>query len=222
MNFLSFWGAVLFFCFSGSASAQFVRPSFHNETLFTALLRMEAGVGRDTEMGFNAYVDIDEYGRITGYEIISHNHEAFAAAFENHVEEMIWSPPIQEGQPVAGRVSYEHVWPPQSMRGSGRPVGSSSDTECQYIESLGGFSCTLEEVEVAVANRKGWEKLPRDLFKMPQLTVLVIRDNAFSQVPKGMEKLSQLLFLDISGNPLPEEELTKLRELLPGCIIRMD
>ena len=61
-------------------------------------------------------------------------------------------------------------------------------------------------------------ELPRGLEKLTQLKTLFIPRNQLTEVPKGLEKLTQLTYLNIINNPdLTRAQLDELKKALPKC-----
>ncbi len=61
-------------------------------------------------------------------------------------------------------------------------------------------------------------ELPRGLEKLTQLKTLFIPRNQLTELPKGLEKLTQLTYLNIINNPdLTRAQLDELKKALPKC-----
>ena len=59
----------------------------------------------------------------------------------------------------------------------------------------------------------------KGLEKLTQLTFLDLYDNKLTDV-KGLEKLTQLTYLDLSNNPdLTKAQINQLKKTLPKCLI---
>ena len=63
------------------------------------------------------------------------------------------------------------------------------------------------------------EHIPENISKLQNLNWLGLARNQIKQLPENLSKLPKLEWLDISANPLPSEEVEKLRSLLPGVEI---
>ena len=54
---------------------------------------------------------------------------------------------------------------------------------------------------------------------MQNLRVLWLHDNNISEMPEEIKELKKLEGMTVRGNPLGEEGVNKLKELLPNCKI---
>lgn len=91
-----------------------------------------------------------------------------------------------------------------------------ADNELEKIPS-GLFSCrALIELNLS---GNSLVKIPNSLGKLKKLEVLDLSNNPLTKIPKGVVKLKQLQTLIISGTDIPEEDLAKLRQLLPNTTI---
>ena len=62
----------------------------------------------------------------------------------------------------------------------------------------------------------------KGLVKLTQLTKLYLHDNKLTDV-KGLEKLTKLEVLALSGNPdLTKAQIDELQKALPNCTIHSD
>jgi tetratricopeptide (TPR) repeat protein len=61
--------------------------------------------------------------------------------------------------------------------------------------------------------------LPPELWDMEQLTHLILPSNLFTSLPTGITKLKNLKELNLYDNPIPADELERLREQLPNCLV---
>jgi outer membrane protein assembly factor BamB len=63
-------------------------------------------------------------------------------------------------------------------------------------------------------------EIPKELEKLTQLRRLFLNDNNLTEVPKGLEKLTQLTYLDLEYNPnLTKAQIAELQKALPKCKI---
>lgn len=62
--------------------------------------------------------------------------------------------------------------------------------------------------------------LTRGVSFVTSLTWLDLSDNNFTELPQEMVALQELKMLDLRGNPLPQEEVDKIRKLLPKADVK--
>ena len=76
----------------------------------------------------------------------------------------------------------------------------------------------LEKVTSLYLNQKNLTEVPKEVEKLTQLTKLKLGYNQLTGIPKGLEKLTQLWLVSLSGNQLTDveglEKLTQLQWLL--------
>ncbi|MCB0531778.1 MAG: leucine-rich repeat domain-containing protein [Saprospiraceae bacterium] len=62
--------------------------------------------------------------------------------------------------------------------------------------------------------------LPEQIGELKNLTTLVLWYNQLTSLPVQISELKNLTTLGLQGNPIPEPEKEKIRQLLPNCEIR--
>ncbi len=78
----------------------------------------------------------------------------------------------------------------------------------------------LPELEVLIIENNPLESIPFTIYKAQKLRILSLRGNKISRLPDSISQLEHLSILDLSGNPVSQQEIEKLKILLPGCEIR--
>jgi hypothetical protein len=68
----------------------------------------------------------------------------------------------------------------------------------------------------------GWEYYYRNRIVHKESSTVSRIDNRISALPKEMASLKKLKLLILCGNPIPAEEVTKLRKALPNTLIIFD
>jgi|GEM_PF-7000298 len=68
----------------------------------------------------------------------------------------------------------------------------------------------------------GWEYYYKNRIVHKEQSSVVRIDNKISELPKEMASLKKLKLLILCGNPIPPEEVTKLRKALPNTMIIFD
>lgn len=58
--------------------------------------------------------------------------------------------------------------------------------------------------------------LPDHIFHMTGLRELYLRNNSLQTIPDAISQLSKLEILDLQGNPLPPQEIERVKNLLPA------
>ncbi|KAF9499657.1 hypothetical protein BDN71DRAFT_1441820 [Pleurotus eryngii] len=100
----------------------------------------------------------------------------------------------------------------QMARVSTAPASTSSDMFSPFPErtsSLGNLGLPREEIQLFLS-RNQIQTLPRQLFQVEKLTVLIIRANSLTSIPPEISKLANLRELNIANNKiryLPSEIL---------------
>ena len=64
-------------------------------------------------------------------------------------------------------------------------------------------------------------ELPAAIGDLHQLTTLHLSRNNLTRLPDAMGRLQRLAKLSLTGNPLPDSEKDKIRNMLPGCHIEV-
>ncbi|XP_030927568.1 putative disease resistance protein RGA4 [Quercus lobata] len=112
-------------------------------------------------------------------------------------------------------------------------------SNCKYLRALNLSNLRLLVVPRSIGklkhlrylnlSRNGIKILPNSITKMLNLQTLILQDCAsLTELPKGIKKLVNLRFLDMTGcsyeltnMPLEIEHLTCLETILPGVVVRM-
>jgi Leucine-rich repeat (LRR) protein len=79
---------------------------------------------------------------------------------------------------------------------------------------------SLDNLEQLHIYNNNLESIPSDISKLINLKFLMIQDNQIETLPKEIGMMKGLLFIDLSGNPLKEGEVERLKSLLPICQIK--
>lgn len=90
------------------------------------------------------------------------------------------------------------------------------DHEWAEPPSVLGEIHTLETLWIASPSL---ERLPVEIVKLPRLKALMLWHSNVAEVPPELFEATHLRELRISGNPLPDGTIEKLKEALPGCAI---
>ena len=53
-----------------------------------------------------------------------------------------------------------------------------------------------------------------------KLRMISFRNNKITTIPETITELKELALLDLRGNPIEQEEIDKLKALLPDCQIK--
>lgn len=107
--------------------------------------------------------------------------------------------------------------PKQLFKLSALKFLSLSNTHTKYLSKH--FE-RLPDLEVLIVENNPIEALPFDIYKAQKLRLLSLRGNKISRIPDSISQLENLTLLDLRGNPISEEEVEKLRALLPGCEVK--
>lgn len=78
--------------------------------------------------------------------------------------------------------------------------------------------CTLPKLEVLEIDNNRLTSLPEKICKLTNLRSLSIVNNCLTNFPNEIGKFERLRSIDVRYNPIPRNELKKLRKMLPkGC-----
>ena len=81
----------------------------------------------------------------------------------------------------------------------------------------------LEKVGTLSLQRNQLTEVPKELEKLTELWALDLNDNKLTEVPKGLEKLTKLITLYLRDNhDLTKAQLDQLQKALPKCNIYSD
>ncbi len=78
----------------------------------------------------------------------------------------------------------------------------------------------LQKLEVFILENNPITKIPNEIYLAQKLRLLSLRNNKITTIPETISELPELALLDLRGNPISQEEIEKLRALLPGCEIK--
>ena len=73
----------------------------------------------------------------------------------------------------------------------------------------------LENLEELFLQRNALTTLPSEIERLKNLVYLDVQENQIISFPEEVQALESLKVLDFRGNPMEEEEIQKLKELLP-------
>lgn len=88
------------------------------------------------------------------------------------------------------------------------------------IESLDFKNDDLPNLSAINLSYNSFEIFPIELSKLPKLKRVLIWHCNIYEVPNNMERLNYIEHLSISGNPLSEEDVIKIKSALPDTITR--
>ena len=91
------------------------------------------------------------------------------------------------------------------------------DQEILFTQILSTFrfNAPTSSVQVLDLSKKNLSELPIDILKFTNLTTLYLNNNKINTLPREITQLNNLKLLDLTGNPMTQEELKRIRQLLP-------
>ena len=78
----------------------------------------------------------------------------------------------------------------------------------------------LPNLEVLIIENNHLSQLPFEIYKAQKLRLISLRSNNLTKLPDSISQLENLSLLDLRGNKFDQEEIEKLKILLPGCEIK--
>jgi Leucine-rich repeat (LRR) protein len=78
----------------------------------------------------------------------------------------------------------------------------------------------MTSLEVLVIENNPLSRLPFSIYQLRNLRILSLRGTRVDRLPDSISQLENLTILDLRGTLVNQEEIEKLKALLPGCEIR--
>lgn len=78
----------------------------------------------------------------------------------------------------------------------------------------------LQNLEILIIENNHLSSIPFDIYKAQKLRFISFRGNKLEKLPDSISQLENLTLLDLRGNPMSQEEIDKLKILLPGCEVK--
>jgi Leucine-rich repeat (LRR) protein len=91
----------------------------------------------------------------------------------------------------------------------------TNQTVYRGLEGLGQALKQPETVCHLDLSRSNLDQLPPQVLQLSNLESLYLNHNRLTHLPMGIRKLTNLNLIDLTGNPIPNSELDKVRKLLP-------
>ena len=105
-------------------------------------------------------------------------------------------------------------------------VKKTGDEADYLLDTLGNtYPCAYDLKDLGPETRaldlagKKLTDFPAEVFKQPQLEVLLLNQNELTSLPAQIGKLKNLTTLDLRMNPIGNEAMEKIKQLLPNCTI---
>jgi Leucine-rich repeat (LRR) protein len=78
----------------------------------------------------------------------------------------------------------------------------------------------LKNLEVLILENNPITSIPSQIYMAKKLRMISFRNNKLTNIPETITELKELALLDLRGNPIQQEEIDKLKALLPDCQIK--
>lgn len=118
-------------------------------------------------------------------------------------------------------VSFENCvldsFPKALFKLSGLNYLNLSNTNTHYLSRH--FE-RLPNLEVLIIENNPLKHIPFEIYKAGKLRFISLRGNNIEKLPDSISELHYLTLLDLRGNPVSQDEIEKLKILLPGCEIK--
>lgn len=79
----------------------------------------------------------------------------------------------------------------------------------------------LTKLEMLILNFNKLNELPKEMGNLKNLLYLDIRDNDLTSLPNEIMNLKKLQTLRIDGNKFSDEEIKRIKRLLPNCTVKI-
>ena len=93
------------------------------------------------------------------------------------------------------------------------------DLDYNELEVLPESIVQLQQIEVLWLYHNNLSSIPKSIGQLQNLRSLILKDNIISSIPKSIGQLQNLKKLWIDDNPISENEIDKIKALLPNCKI---
>ncbi|PZR23963.1 MAG: hypothetical protein DI539_01860 [Flavobacterium psychrophilum] len=87
------------------------------------------------------------------------------------------------------------------------------------LKSVGPEIGNLKNLRILIMNFNGLNELPKEIGSLTNLLYLEIGNNKLTTLPEEIKYLTQLQELHIDGNKLSDKEKSRIKKLLPNCVI---
>ncbi len=77
-----------------------------------------------------------------------------------------------------------------------------------------------KNLEVLILENNPITSIPSEIYMAKKLRLISLRNNKLTTIPETIKELKELALLDLRGNPISQEEIEKLKALMPDCQIK--
>ncbi len=88
------------------------------------------------------------------------------------------------------------------------------------FESIPEELFSLTNLEQLLLDSNNLIEIPPAIGKLESLMFLILNGNKIEKLPNEISNLKRLLYIDLSDNPISEEEIERIKKLIPRCEIR--